>query len=182
MIKKFQPYCGKLQLPLPVQIEKFVNILPMQLRQFVLSRAHATFAEVAESVKTYQELIEIDTVSHVFKNVSFNDIACTLCNESHKSLVCPSLCSMSSSASTNDSSSSSDSCSHSPNLDYDSRRRLFNDGSRSSSRSLRHYDRGYSPRIDYSSGSDYHNHPPDRDDYYRNRQNSPSYYGRRYGN
>ncbi len=50
----------------------------MQLRQFVVSEAHATFAEVAESVKTYQELIEIDTVSHVFKNVSFNDVSCTL--------------------------------------------------------------------------------------------------------
>ncbi len=44
MINKFQLYCGKLQWPLPVQIEKFVRFLPMQLRQF---------AEVAESVKTY---------------------------------------------------------------------------------------------------------------------------------
>ncbi len=74
-INKFQLYCGKLQWPLPVQIEKFVRILPMQLRQFVVSRAHATFAEVVESVKTYQELIEVDTVSHVFKNVSFNDVS-----------------------------------------------------------------------------------------------------------
>ncbi len=90
MINKFQLYCGKLQWPLPVQIEKFVHILPMQLRQFVVSRAHATFAEVAKSVKTYQELIEIDNVSHVFKNVSFNDVTCTLCNESHKSLDYPS--------------------------------------------------------------------------------------------
>ncbi len=69
MINKFQIYFGKLQGTLPVQIEKFARILPMQLRQFVVSRAHTTFAEVAESVKTYQELIEIDTVSHVFKNV-----------------------------------------------------------------------------------------------------------------
>ncbi len=54
MINKFQLYCDKLQWPLPVQIEKLVCILTMQFRQFVVSRAHATFAEVAESVKTYQ--------------------------------------------------------------------------------------------------------------------------------
>ncbi len=46
MINKFQLYCGKLQWPLSVQIEKFVHILTMQLRQFVVSRAHATFAEI----------------------------------------------------------------------------------------------------------------------------------------
>ncbi len=84
MINKFQLYCGKLQWPLPVQIEEFVHMLSMQLRQFVISRAHATFDEVTESVKTFQELIEVDTVSHVFKNVTFNDVGCTLCNESHK--------------------------------------------------------------------------------------------------
>ncbi len=89
MINKFQLYCGKLQWPLPVQIEKCVPILPMPLRQFVVSRAHATFAEVTEYLKTFQELIEEDTVSHVFKNVSFNDVGCTLCNESLKSLECP---------------------------------------------------------------------------------------------
>ncbi len=114
MINKFQLYCGKLQWPLPLQIEKFVCILPMQLRQFVVFRAHATFAEVTESVKTFQELIEVDTVSHVFKNFTFSDVGCTLCNESHKSLYCPSLCSIikmevSSSASPPVSSSSSDS-------------------------------------------------------------------------
>ncbi len=65
MINKFQLYCGKLQWPLPAQIEMFVCILPMQLRQFVVSSAHGTFAEVSESVKTFQELIEVDTVSHV---------------------------------------------------------------------------------------------------------------------
>ncbi len=113
MINKFQLYCGKLQWPLPVQIEKFERILPMQLSQFVVSRAHTPFAEVTESVKTFQELIEVDTVSHVFKNVTFSDIRYTLCNESHKSLDCPSLLSIiemevSSSASPNDSSSSSD--------------------------------------------------------------------------
>ncbi len=90
MITKFQLYSGKLQWPLPVQIEKFVHILPMQLRQFVVSRANTTFAEVTESVKTFQELIEVDTVSHVFKNVTFSDVGCTLCNEPHKSLDCPS--------------------------------------------------------------------------------------------
>ncbi len=70
MINKFQHYFGKLQWPLPVPIAKFVSILPI----FVVSRAHATFAEVTESVKTFQELIEMDTVLHVFKNVTFSDV------------------------------------------------------------------------------------------------------------
>ncbi len=94
MITKFQLLSGKLHWPLPVQIKKFDRILPMNLRQFVVSRAHLTFAEVAASIKTYQELIEVDTVSHIFKNVSFEDVGCTLCHKPHKSLECPSLCSL----------------------------------------------------------------------------------------
>ncbi len=69
MINTFQILFGKLQWPLPVKIEKFVRILPMNLRQFVVSRTHLTFAEVAASVKTYQELIEVNTVFHILKNV-----------------------------------------------------------------------------------------------------------------
>ncbi len=66
MINNFQLHYDKLQWPLAVQIEKFVRILPMQLRQFVVTKALATFAEVAESVKMYQEFNEVDTVTHVF--------------------------------------------------------------------------------------------------------------------
>ncbi len=66
IINKFQLYCGKLQWPLFVQIEKFVHILPMQLRQFVVSRAHTTFAEVTESIKIFQELIEVDIVQEYY--------------------------------------------------------------------------------------------------------------------
>ncbi len=113
MINTFQLYCGNLQWPLAFQI---VCILPMPLRQFVVSRAHLTFVEVTESVKTYQELIEVDTVLHVFKNISFNNVGCTLCNESYKSLDCTSLRSIiemevSNSVSPIDSSSDSGSCS-----------------------------------------------------------------------
>ncbi len=187
MINKFQLYCRKLQWPLPVQIERFVRILPMQLHQFVVSSAHTTFAEVTESVKTFQELIEVDTVSHVFKNVIFSDVGCTLCNEPYKSLDCPSLRSIiemevSSSASPNDSSSSSDSRSRSPNCDFSSRRRYYTNRSCSTSRSPRHFDRGHSPEIDYSQGRDYRYHSPDRNNNYRDRQYNPSYYDRRYNN
>ncbi len=120
---------------------------------------------MTESVKTFQELIEVDTVSHVFKNVTFSDIGCTLCNEAHKSLDCPSLRSIielevSSSASPNDSISSSDSHSRSPNRDYSSHRRRYRNGSRSTSRSPRYFDRGYSPEIDYSQGRDYRYRSP----------------------
>ncbi len=78
--------------------------------------------------------------------------------------------------------SNSDSRSRSPNRGYGSLRCRYYDGYGSSSRSLRRYDRGYSPRIDYSSDRDYHNSPPDRDDNYCIMQHSLSYYGRRYGN
>ncbi len=187
MINKFQLYCGTLQWPLPLQIEKFVCILPMHLCQFVVFRTHTTFAEVTESVKTFQELIEVDTVSHVFKNVTFSDVGCTICNEPHKSLDCPSLCSIiemevSSSASPNESSSSSDSCSHSPKHDYGSLRCRYGNSFCSTSRSLKRFDRGYSPKIDYSQGRDYRYCSPDRNNNYRDRQYNPSYYDRRYNN
>ncbi len=74
MLNRFQVICNKLYWPVGVQIEKFLRILPMNLRQFVVSRAHDDFAEVALSVKMYQELIEVDTEAHIFKNVSFCDI------------------------------------------------------------------------------------------------------------
>ncbi len=60
MLNKFHVICNKLNWPVAVQIEKFVRILIMNLRQFVVSRAHDDFAEVALLVKTYQELIEVD--------------------------------------------------------------------------------------------------------------------------
>ncbi len=53
MINKFKLYCVKLQWSLTVQIEMFVQILPMHLRQFVVSSAHTTFAEVTESIKSF---------------------------------------------------------------------------------------------------------------------------------
>ncbi len=125
----------------------------------------------------------MDTVSHVFKNVTFSDVGCA----SHKSLDCPSLHSiiemeMCSSARPNDSSSSSDSLSCSPNRDYGSCRRRYLHGSRSTSRSLRRFDRDYSPGINYSYGRDYRYCSPDRNNYYQDRQYSPNYYGRRYNN
>ncbi len=89
MINGFEVICGKLQLP--IGIKKFVRILPMNLRQFVISRAHLTFAEVADSVQTYQELMEVEAVLHIFKNVSLEDVGCSLCHKPHKSLECPSL-------------------------------------------------------------------------------------------
>ncbi len=146
MINKFQLLCGKLQWPLPVQIEKFVLILPMN---FVVSRAYLTFTAVAESVKTYQELIEVDTISHIFKNVSFEDDGCFLCYKPHNSLECPSLHSIiemeisSSITPTNSSLSSSDSCSPSPNCEYDSHRPRYYNRSHSQSSSPNIYGRGY---------------------------------------
>ncbi len=184
MINKFQLLCGKLQWPLSVQIEKFVHILPMQIRQFIVSRAQANFAEVTESVKTYQEVIEVDSVTHVFKNVTFNDVNCTLCNESHKSLDCPSLHSiieMEVSSSCSPNSSSSDSRSWSLNRDYYGRRKRFLQRSRSPSRSPGRYDRGYALSASYDN-RDNRNQSPYRNSYYRYRQYSPNYQDRKNNN
>ncbi len=74
---------------------------------------------------------------------------------------------VSSSASPNDSSSSSDSHSRSPKRDYSLPRLHYRNGSRSTSRSPRRFDRGHSPEIDYSHGGDYHYRSPDRNNNYR---------------
>ncbi len=94
MVNIFQVVCEKLEWPVNVQIEKFVRILPLNLRHFVVSRAYNTFIEVAESVKTYQELIEMDIVSHIFKHLSFEEIGCSLFHKPHNSMECPSLVSI----------------------------------------------------------------------------------------
>ncbi len=88
----------------------------MQLRQFVVSHAHATFPDIADSIRTFQELLEVDAVTYVFKNVSFSDEKCILCNVSDRSLNSPSLRSMiemevSSTSITPDSQLESRSCS-----------------------------------------------------------------------
>ena len=93
----------------------------MQLRQFVVSRAHNSFAELAESIRTFQEHLEVDTVTYVFKSVSFSDEIGNLCKENHKTLNCPSLCSlieMEVSSSSNSPDNHVDSRSRSPNRDY----------------------------------------------------------------
>ncbi len=64
--------------------------------------------------------MSLESVSHIFENVSFEDVGCTLCHTPHKSLDCPSLRSLiemevSRTITPTDSSlSSSDSCSRSP--------------------------------------------------------------------
>ncbi len=59
--------------------EIFTRILPMNLRQFVVSRAHDTISEIAITIQIYQELCMDDSVSNVFKYVSGEDSGCILC-------------------------------------------------------------------------------------------------------
>ncbi len=47
-----------------------------------------TFHNVAQSAKTSQE---VESVTHVFKNVTFEDTVCSICQKGHKSLEYPSL-------------------------------------------------------------------------------------------
>ncbi len=94
MLNKFQEICRKLDLPLEVQIEIFIRILPPNLRQFVVLRNTDNFDDVKLSVKSYQELIENDSVintSIAFKNVTFNDMLCGVCKQDHKSTEYPAL-------------------------------------------------------------------------------------------
>ncbi len=86
MMNTFLTITDKLEWPLPVQIDCFIKLLLMSLRQFVISRTTNDF----ESIRVYQDMFEVDTVTHSFKNVSFADNTCILCGEDHKSLRCPS--------------------------------------------------------------------------------------------
>ncbi len=56
-----------------------------------MSRTINDFEEVRESIRVYQDMIEVDAVTHSFQNISFADNTCILCGEDHKSLRCPSL-------------------------------------------------------------------------------------------
>ncbi len=91
MINKFLTIADKLEWPLPVQIDHFIKHLPMSLRQFVISRITNDFEEVCESIRGFQDMLEVDVVTHSFKNVSFADNTCILYGEDHTSLRCPSL-------------------------------------------------------------------------------------------
>ncbi len=63
----------------------------MSLHQFVISHPNPDFEAVRESIRVYQDVIEVDSISNSFKNVSFADETCNLCGKDHQSLCCPSL-------------------------------------------------------------------------------------------
>ncbi len=179
MINKFQLCCNKLLWPLPVQIEKFVRILPMQLWQFVVSHAHATFPDIADSIRTFQELLEVDAVTHVFKNVSFSDEKCILCNENLRSLNCSSLCSMtemevSSTSITPD--SQLETRSRSPNCVFRPRDRRGTNRSPSPHRSPNQYDRDFHGGNAYMPSDDYDYRPYEEYRNTGNRRASPNNY------
>jgi hypothetical protein len=90
MVNKFQTLSSKLDWGLNVQLEKFIRILPLQIRQFVVSRPYGSFELICASLVIYQQMIEVEQVSAVFKNVSFADLpVCTICGESHTASNCP---------------------------------------------------------------------------------------------
>ncbi len=114
-----------------------------------------------------------------------NDVNCTLCNESHKSLDCPSLRSiieMEVSSSCSPNSSCSHPRSRPPNHDYYGRRKRFLQRSRSPSKSPGRYDRGYDDLSASHDNRDNRNQSPYRNSYYRYRQYSPNYQDRKHNN
>ncbi len=91
MMNKFITIADKLDWPVAVQIDGFIKILPMSLRQFVITRPSPDFEAVRETIRVYQDMLETDLLTHSFKNVSFAEDNCTLCGKEHQSLRCPSL-------------------------------------------------------------------------------------------
>jgi hypothetical protein len=89
MVNKFQTISNRLEWSLILQLEKFIRILPIGIRQFVVSRPYDNFEDICKSLTLYQQMIEVENVVSVFKNVSFSNI-CDTCGESHESSACPS--------------------------------------------------------------------------------------------
>ncbi len=56
-----------------------------------MSRNTNDFDAVKLLIKTYQDMLEIETVSTLFKSVLFKDMLCSLYNKDHMSLDCLSL-------------------------------------------------------------------------------------------
>ncbi len=91
MMNKFITIADKLDWPVAVQIDRFITILPMDLHQFVIVRPNPDFEAVRESIRVHQDMIEVNSITHSFKNISFSDDTCNLCCKDHQSLCCPSL-------------------------------------------------------------------------------------------
>ncbi len=83
MMNRFITIADKLDCPVAVQIDRFIKILPMSLRQFVISCPSPDFEAVIESIRVYQDMLEMDVISHSFKNISFAEDNCTLCVKEH---------------------------------------------------------------------------------------------------
>lgn len=87
MVNKFQTISNRLEWSINVQLEKFIRILPLTIRQFVVSRPYDTFENICKSLTLYQQMIEVENVVTAFKNVSFIN-TCDLCGEEHESSSC----------------------------------------------------------------------------------------------
>jgi hypothetical protein len=62
----------------------------LPVRQFVVSSPYATFEAISDSLTLYQQMIEVEQISAVLKNVSFADTPlCRICGESHPNSDCP---------------------------------------------------------------------------------------------
>ncbi len=88
MINKFQQICDKLNLALEIQIEKFIRILPANLRQFVVPRNTDGFDEVKYQSKHTRTCLKW-ILYQLFLKVCHLRTAYVPCD--HKSFKCPSL-------------------------------------------------------------------------------------------
>ena len=73
---------------------KFKNLNlnpPPNVKQFLVARNVRNYADILQTINQYQEHIETDTVQNVFKNLSFSDDLCKLCDKQHNVARCPML-------------------------------------------------------------------------------------------
>ena len=89
----FLSIAQKLQMPNDEIIEKFLRLLPPQVRQFVATRQMQNLDQIVESVIQYQTLVECDEMVSAFKNVSFATYSaqCKMCDQAHDTTECPSI-------------------------------------------------------------------------------------------
>lgn len=92
---KFVAIARKLELSQDVQIEKFLSLLPPQLKLFVANPRPNNLDEICTRICDYQNIIETDELAMNFsQSVTFAENVCKICDGIHKTVSCPDLKSM----------------------------------------------------------------------------------------
>ena len=80
MVNQFVVLANKLEWPLNIQIDRFLKLLPVQMRSFILSQDINDFEHLMRRMRVYQDKVEIESVTHSFSNVTFATESCGVCH------------------------------------------------------------------------------------------------------